>query len=311
MPPRPQLTVDAVSVQNYINGQREHIEAEVNMAPRPEIIYAQLIPVDTSANPWAETVTFFSGEDWGEADWINGNSDDIPMAGTKRDRYKSAIHEAAIGYGYGYAEYQKSMRDGVPLESERAEAARAAAERMVQRVALLGDATVGMEGLLNHSAVTPTPAENGDWDNATQDAMLDDVNAALIKSQTDTAFTSIANTLLLPAVKMTKLGRSRLDGTTATALAFLRENNVYTQTTGQPLDIRGLPRWLDTAGVGNTSRMIAYRRSPQVLKLHYPMPHQFLETFRAGPLRWEIPGIMRLGGLDIRRPSEVVFVDGI
>lgn len=309
---RNRIMVDAVSVMNYINGAREHIETEVNRAPRPAITYPELIPVDTSANPWTETVIFYSSEEFGEASWINGNADDIPLAGTERTRHRSAVHEAGLGYAFGYAEIQKAQRDGVPLQSERADAAREGSQRMVQRVAYYGDEGLGLQGLFDHSAVTPEGATNGGWDTtATEDEMLEDVNEALIAGQVSTNFTSISDTLLMPARKLTRLGRTRLDGTTMTALAFLRENNVYTQTTGRPLDIRGVTHGLDTAGVGGTARMIAYRRSPQVLKLHYPMPHQFLETFHAAPLRWEIPGIMRLGGLDIRLPQEVNYRDGI
>lgn len=57
--------------------------------------------------------------------------------------------------------------------------------------------------------------------------------------------------------------------------------------------------------------MISYRRDPSVLKMHIPMPHRFLPVYQAGPIRWEVPGIFRLGGVDIRRPAEVRYTDGI
>ncbi len=45
--------------------------------------------------------------------------------------------------------------------------------------------------------------------------------------------------------------------------------------------------------------------------MHIPMPHKFLPPWQSGPLRWDVPGVMRLGGLDIRLPKEVSYVDGI
>ena len=57
--------------------------------------------------------------------------------------------------------------------------------------------------------------------------------------------------------------------------------------------------------------MVAYRRSPDVLKLHMPMPHRFFPVFQSGPFRWDVPGLFRLGGVDIRRPLEVAYIDGI
>jgi hypothetical protein len=70
-------------------------------------------------------------------------------------------------------------------------------------------------------------------------------------------------------------------------------------------------RGLDTAGAGGTARMVAYRRDPNVVKLHIPMPHRFLPVWQSGPIRWEVPGIFRLGGTDVRRPKEMLYVDGL
>jgi hypothetical protein len=93
-------------------------------------------------------------------------------------------------------------------------------------------------------------------------------------------------------------------------LEFLRANNVYTFQTNQPLTIRGI-RGLETAGVDGTGRMVVYRRDPSVLKMHIPMPHRFLPVYQTAPLVFDVPGIFRLGGLEIRRPSAVRYVDGI
>jgi len=120
----------------------------------------------------------------------------------------------------------------------------------------------------------------------------------------------MANTLLLPFAKLNTLATTRLGDTQGTILQFLRANNTYTAMTGQPLDIRGV-RGLETAGDGSTNRMVAYRKDPQVLKLHIPMPHRFLPAFQKTPLYVEVPGVFRLGGLDIRRPKEVRYKDGI
>ena len=70
-------------------------------------------------------------------------------------------------------------------------------------------------------------------------------------------------------------------------------------------------RGLETAGSGNTQRMIAYHRNPRVLKLHIPMPHRFLPIYQDSRLHFQVPGVFRLGGLDVRRPKEIRYGDGI
>jgi hypothetical protein len=68
---------------------------------------------------------------------------------------------------------------------------------------------------------------------------------------------------------------------------------------------------LDTAGAGSTTRMIAYKKDPAVLKMHMPMPHHFLPVWQTGPITFDIPGIFRIGGVEIRRPGAVRYVDQI
>lgn len=307
------FTIDAQAALGFLVSQTSHIEAQVNETIYPDIQYPGLIPVDTSAHPFAKTVTYFSSDKFGDASWINGNSDDIPLAGTERAKHETAVHMAGIGYSYGFEELEHARLLGMNLPNDDAMAARRAYEEMVDKVALEGDASKNMQGLFNNSSVTAAAATTGNWAAATEDEILQDVNDAITLVHTQTLTTVMANTVLLPWTKMNFIASKRLGDTQSTILEFLQRNNVYTATTGQPLMIRGARR-LDTAGTSVSpagTRMVAYRRDPSVLKLHLPMPHRFLPAFHEAPLRFVVPGIFRLGGLDIRRPKEIVYQDGI
>lgn len=303
-------TFDAQAGYGFVVSQTSHIETQVNETIYPDIQYQSLIPVDTSAHPFAQTVTYYSSDKFGAADWVNGNSDDIPLAGTERSKHQTAVHSAAIGYGYGWEEIQTAQMLGQNLQADDAMAARRAYEEMVDRVALQGDASKNFSGFLSNSGVAATAATNGDWDNATEDEILADINNGILGVYNDTNYASFANTLLLPFAKLNYLATTRLGDTESTILEFVRRNNTYTAMSGQQLTIRGV-RGLETAGAGGVNRMVAYRRDPQVLKMHIPMPHRFLGVYQNGPLNFVIPGVFRLGGLDIRRPKEVRYIDGI
>lgn len=308
----PKQLFDAKAALGFVISQTSHIEREVNETVYPDIQYPGLIPVDTSAHPFAKSVTYFSSDKAGQAGWINGNSDDIPNASTDRRKHETAVHMAGIGYAYGFEEIQHAQMLGINLTADDAQAARRAYEEMVDRVALEGDEDKDFEGLFSHSGVPQAAATNGDWEDSgtTEDQILKDINDALQNVHTNTATTAMADTLLLPWSRFNLLATTRLGDTLSTLLSFIQQHNIYTANTGQPLTMRGM-RKLDTAGISNNKRMIAYRRNPQVLKLHIPMPHRFLPVYQAGPLRYEVPGVFRMGGLDIRRPKEVVYVDGI
>lgn len=302
--------MDAQAALGFLVSQLTHIEPQAYEIRYADIQYPMLVPVDTSAPEWIKSVTYYSMDKRGAADWINENADDIPKADIESSEFETGVHAAGIGYGYGIGELNQAQYLGIPLTARKAMAARRAAEEMIDRIALLGDTAKGFDGLIDHPDVTATGAENGDWDNSTPDEIIDDVNQALSLVQVATNNTVQANTLLLPYVRFNRLASRRLTDSAVSILDFVRRYNVYTATTGQELTIRGIRR-LDDAGVSASARMVAYRRDPEVLKLHMPMPHRFFPPWQSGAFRWEIPGMFRLGGLDIRLPSEIKYVDGI
>lgn len=302
---------DAQVALGFVIAQTSIIEPGVYRTIYPDIQYRDLIPVDTSGSEFATSVTYYSADQYGKADWINGNADDIPKAGTSRSQFQTPVHTAGIGYGYGWEEIGRAQLLGINLPNEDALAARRAAEELVDRVALYGDTAKGFTGLFNATGVTPVAATTGNWAGASAANIVADMNAALMKTHNDTATTSIADTLLLPWSKFFLISTTPMSvNSDMTILQWFLANNVYTAATGRQLTVRGL-RGLDTAGAGGVARMVAYTNDARVLKLHMPMPHRFLPVYQSGPLRWDVPGVMRLGGLDVRLPKEVVYVDGI
>lgn len=303
---------DAQSTLGFVIAQTTHVEAGVNAIVYPDIQYPGLVPVDTSASEFSTSVTYFSSDRHGLAGWINGNADDIPRVGTTRAKFETPVYTAGIGYGWGWEEIGRAQLLGINLTSDDAMAARRAAEEMVDRVVLTGDTEKGFEGLFNNSNVTPAAATTGNWGTATGDQIAADINNAIINIFNATNTTALADRVLLPWSKWNLIATKRMDanGSPDTVLEYVLRRNVYTAQTGRPLQIRGL-RELDTAGVSGLARMVAYRYDQNVLRLHMPMPHRFLPVYQSGPLRWDVPGVMRLGGLDIRRPKEVAYVDGI
>lgn len=311
-----QQLADAMqSTLGFVTAQTTHIEAGVYAHRYPELDYASLIPVDTSAPEWIKSVTYFSMDSAGQAGWINGNADDIPMVGFQMSKSETAVHMAAIGYSYGYEEANQASLLGVPLDSTKALAARRAYEQMVYRVAFSGDTEKGFEGLFNYTGVPVAAAaatgtgSSALWSAKTEDQILADVNASLLAVHTQTETVEMADTVILPVERLMSIASMRLGDTSMTVLEFLQKNNVYTATTGQPLSIRS-KRGLLTAGAGGTARMMAYRRSPDVLKLHIPMPHRFLPVQQHN-LQFNVPGIFRLGGLDFRLKKAARYTDGI
>ncbi len=306
-------TVDAPQAAlSFVVTQAAYIESQVNEMIYPEIIYSTVIPVDTSAPPFTQTIITYMSDKYGKADWINGNADDIPMAGSELNMVKSVVHTAAIGYGFGWEEVNFAMSIGHNIQTTDASAARRAYEEMCQAIAFNGDASKNMQGIMNYPGVTAAAAPFGNWTATTPAAnILADLNSLITGISAGTNYTSYADTILLPPAKLSLLAGIIIpDSGGQTFMSWFMANNAYTLLTGTRPIMRPV-RGLEVAGTGPSNRAIAYRRSPEVLSMAIPMPHRFLPVYQDGPLHWVVPGVFRMGGLNIKRPAEVRYMDGI
>lgn len=303
---------------SFLVKQTTLIEPAVYALQYQEIQYPSLIPVDTSAPEWIQSVTYFSMDAVGQAAWFNGQAHDVPKVELTREKFETSVSMAAIGYGYTLEELGTAQLLGMNLSADKATAARRVAEEKIDSVAFIGDATKGFTGLVNASTPTSAQAPADGTGSArtfaskTADQVLRDINSILTGIVTDTVGNHLADTLLLPYQIMLDLSTRRIDSTNQTTiLEWIQRTNIYTLTTGQPLTIRGVFGYLDTVGTGGTKRVVAYRRSPEVLKMHLPMPFRFLPVWQTGPMKFDVPGVFRLGGVDIRLPKAVRYLDSV
>ena len=177
-----------------------------------------------------------------------------------------------------------------------------------------GFSPLGWDGFINHSRVPKTTARtNGSsqtsWSSKTGKEIQRDINDAITGIWTSTRQTAIADTILLPPTSYSRLTDPMGSDNPGSIGKYVMENNVLTQRTGRKLMMREL-RQLENAGVGGTKRMVAYRRDTDVLVFHMPMPLKFFEVQR-WLTRFIVPGKMRLGGLEIKLPGEIRYVDAI
>jgi hypothetical protein len=299
----------------FLVSQTAYIEREVVATVYPDIQYPSLIPVDTSANQWAQSVEYYSSDKVGRAGWFHHNAKDIHVADITRSSNKVGVEMADIGYRYTIQELGVAMMiPGTNLTADKAAAARRAYEEFVDNVALRGNTEKSFHGIMDYPGITTSNvAADGAvtaWPLKSADAIMADVNNALTGMYAQTLQVELADTILLPVDAATLLSSKRVGDTDMTIWDFLAKHNVYTNITGRPLTIRAV-RGLESAGVGGVGRMVVYRRDPQVLKMHIPMPHQFLDVWRTAPLVYDVPGIFRIAGLEIRRPGAVRYVDGV
>jgi hypothetical protein len=300
----------------FLTPQLYRIETEVYMTRYPSFDFGQFMSIDTSGDMWDIGTIVYSQDDVGQAEYLAGAAFDMPYASSRMSQFNKPYHLAGIGYEWNTQELQRAAKLGRSLPSDKARAAKRAADRFLYGIALngktpRGDAEKGGTGFVNNaSAPSAQVANDGTgpsrlWSAKTPDLILRDINEALTAVETGTSETSIADTLILPTTRYNYIATTpRASGSDMTILSFLLANNVA----GQNLKILK-SRELETAGTGSTTRLVAYENSPEVVKFHLPGSHQFLPPFQKSSMTYEVGGIMNVGGVEIRLPKAVVYRD--
>lgn len=317
------MHVNDAAAFNFVVSQAATINPRVYEQQFPELPWNQLVFVDTTAPEWTPGIITFASSTAGAARWFSGGAKDVAKADVTMDKVQTAVHMAAIGYGYDLEEVGQAQLMGMNLTTAKATGARRAYNEFMWNVTQTGDTAKGLKGLVNQTGVTAgtAPADGTSsattWFNSggqatkTPAQILRDFNNVIIGSYTGSNTVEMADTVLLPFNVLAWLGVTPISDTNSeTILSYIQRNNFYTQQTGQQLTIRGV-LGLDTAGAGSTRRMAAYTNREDVVKLHLPMPHRFLPVYQDGPVNFEVPGIFRTGGVDVQRPGAFRYLDGI
>ena len=299
----------------FLTPQLYRIETEVYMTKRPSFDISRFMQVDTSGDMWDVGTLVYSMDEVGQAEFLAGAAFDMPYASTTMRQFTHNFHLAGIGYEWNTQELQRAAKLGRALSSDKAGAAKLAADRFVYGIAMNGQtpngaSEKGWTGFINNASAPAAQVANDGtgpsrlWSAKTPDLILRDINEAITAVETGTGETHIANTLVLPTSRYNYIASVRVTDTGETILSFLQRNN----TAGEALIILK-SRALETAGTGGTTRMIAYDNNPQVLKFHLPGAHQFLPPFQKSSMVYEVGGIMNVGGVEIRLPKAIVYRD--
>lgn len=314
---------DAQANLAFVQSNAYTINQTVYETKFPDLDFGRLVFVDSSMPEYTPGIVTFVSTMYGKADWYSSGAKDIQKANVGRDKSETKVHMASVGYGYDLEEVGQAALMGIQLNPGKANAARRAYTEFMWNVTLTGDTDKGLSGLINQSGVSAgtAPADGTSsattWFNGagvqtkTSAQIVRDFNGVITGIYTGSSTVEMADTVLLPHTTLAQLAATpRSDNTDETLLSFILRTNIYTQMTGQQLTIRGV-LGLDTAGAGDTKRMVAYANREDVAKLHLPMPHKFLPVWQDGPTSFEIPGIFRTGGVEVMRPGAFRYLDGI
>lgn len=322
-----QNLVNDASAIAFVQLQSQGINTRVYATRYPEYDFARLIYVESGGNPWAPGVMTFTSTESGKARLLTAYSKDMPKAEIGQAEEIRTFKLAGIGYDYNIEEINTALAVvGGTLTDRKAAAARRAYAKFMFNTAITGIPDLpGSTGLTNYTGVTATvaPADGTDstpaWvtaggvGNKTPAQIVRDINIGIVGIFADTYQTELADTVMLPLAAYAYIAQTPFSlATQETILSFIQRTNLYTLQTGRPLTFVFPPNGvLETAGTGGTGRMVVYKNDPEYVRLHLPMPHQFLPVYQDGWGHFEVPGIFRTGGVEILSTQAVRYVDAI
>ncbi|MDF2643143.1 MAG: hypothetical protein K0R45_2416, partial [Pseudomonas sp.] len=250
--------------------------------------------------------------------FLSGSGTDMPFNSATHDQASHDFAMIGSGWEWNLEEVNQAQLYGINLSGTKADSAADKVERLLNSIAFVGSTEKRWTGLLNDGNVSRVDAASTGtgsstfWPNKTPDQILDDVNGVLGSIRTNTGEVEWADTLRLPPDAFRHIATRRMgagDGF-MTVLDYLRKNNIYTAETGQPLDIAPL-REARNASADGGGRLVAYRKDPEVVRFHLPMPRRVLAPRQKSIMGFETGIIARTGGTEIRLPGAVAYLDEI
>lgn len=289
----------------FIDQQLEAMEAEVYRVEYPALKARQFIPLKGDVPAGAETFAYRVWDVFGQADWASNYAGDMPTQTIRGDKVVGKVEGIQDAYGYSSQDMRAAAMTGLPLDAELAKAAMERIEFKVDHTAALGDSTKGFVGFARHPSVGIATATAA-FTSATGDQMLADLHALANKIVEDTKELYAPDAILMDTVSFNKIATKLLNTANSngqTVLAAFLATSPY---------IKSVQSWtkLGTASDAGGKRAICYKRDPRVLQLVIPMEPLQHEPQRRG-LNYVVPIESRFGGMIVRQPLAIRYLDGL
>lgn len=285
--------------------QLEDIESRLFEVKYPEGHGVEAVPLLTSIDPGSASYTYRAFDYAGQALRSSDYSEDAPRVDLQGLEVTHKLHSYRDSYGYSIQDLREAAKANLPLERQRADAARSVLMRKLDEVIWVGDSEVNVTGLANNALVSLVSVITGTWATATAAQILADlqklVSAAPSASKGVERPNALAVAISTYEILATKFIGDNMDKTVLDL--FKKANPNITQI---------IPTYrLETADAGGTGpRAIAYTNDREKLEALVPIEFEQFPPI-ARNMAFSIQCHARLGGVAVRYPGSIRYMDGI
>lgn len=293
----------------------EHIKARSFDIKKVDLKARSLIPMDSSAGPGDESITYRQFDSVGLAKVIANYANDLPRADVLGTEFTSPIKSMGSSFGYSIQEIRAAAAGGRPLEQRKANSARRVMSELENKIAYFGDVACGLGGFFTNANIPdvalPADGATTGTDFAdkilTPDLIIRDLNSMANTVTEQSLGVEVPDTLLLPLAQFNLIAATPRSSTSdTTILSYFMENNRLIQNAD----------WVNELAAANSQGNLAadtgivYRRSPDVLTLEIPSDYEQFAPQQQG-LEFEVAVHQRIGGVLIYYPLAMTKCDDI
>lgn len=267
------LRADAAQTA-FFERQLESVEERLYEVDLRDLKHREYIPVNSSDDPGAETITYYLYSHVGAAKLIAAGATDVPRIDVFGQRNTAHVHTGAASYGFNTQELRSAAMARVPLDTMKVKAASREMSVLEAKMAWLGDTTKGIYGFITNPniPIQQVPLGIGGsrlWANKATQEIVEDIEDLLNGIGTATFLKRKPTHLLLPIPQFQILTKRKYDDTnpSRTIMEWLLDpkNGFGLQVVDGIYELAG-------AGPGGTDAMMAYEKGNDVAEQRIPMP---------------------------------------
>lgn len=322
-------TVDSTGA--FLVGELERLDQTLNM-PLASVTYGRDIDLREDVT-LADEVSSFTLSTFAAAgsvnqgirngkSWIGKSSDQIPGVGVDIGKTPLPLTPWALEIKFSILELESAAKLGRPIDTQKYEALQLKHQMDCDEQAYVGDAIIGVPGLVNHTSVTNVSnVPNGAlasplWTQKTPDEMLADVNALITSTWQASGWAVMPNRILMPPAQFGFISTKTISSAgNVSILKYLLENNVLNATGKGTLSILPL-KWCIGSGSGGTigttgtvDRMVCYSKEKRFVR--FPMTMLQKTPIQYDSIYHKTTYYGRLGAVELVYPETVGFRDGL
>lgn len=299
---------------HFVTNNLQAIQAQIEEILYTDFRLDDFFPIITNVPEGARTYSYRVINKYGLGKFIDNTGKDANAASVSLQNVPYSLQYGGIIPSWTLEDLRAAAFTGIALDTETIVAGTEGCMDHIEIVGLEGDATYGVTGLTNNGDI-PSSASAKTIATMTADEMVAFIqaNVSSIIEQTKEVFSRIIRsglTVYLPIAQEALIGDTKLsDNADKTVWEYVKVNNQWTRTTGEPLELRKVAE-LAGAGAGSTDRALFGFNNNRVMEMAMPIQPRVTRTIE---LHYGVDAPMeyKISGLNVKRPTAMRYVDSI